>query len=81
MDIEKKIKDIIVENLGVKPEEVKLETGFKDLSVDSLDKVELAMALEEAFNIEIPDEDAEKLLTVKEVVDYTKGKIEDKSKA
>lgn len=65
------VKAVIVENLSVKEEEVKLESRFvDDLGADSLDVVELVMALEEKFGVEIPDEQAEKIATVKDVVDY-----------
>ena len=70
-DIELKVKKIIVEQLGVKEEDVKPESSFiDDLGADSLDTVELVMALEEEFEIEIPDEEAEKIRTVKDVIDY-----------
>ena len=69
--IEEKVKSIIVEQLGVDPEEVTLEATFvNDLGADSLDTVELVMAFEEEFGIEIPDEDAEKITRVKEAVEY-----------
>ena len=69
--IEEKVKHIIVEQLGVDEAEVKLEAHFvDDLGADSLDVVELVMALEEEFTLEISDEDAEKLTTVKQVIDY-----------
>ncbi len=77
MSVPAKIKDIIVEQLGVDPEKVKAEASFiDDLGADSLDIVELVMAMEEEFDIEIPDEDAEKLKTVNDVVTYlaSKGK-------
>ena len=71
-----KIKSIIAEQLGVKAEEVNPESSFvDDLGADSLDTVELIMALEEEFNIEIPDEDAEKMTKVSDVIKY----IEDKT--
>lgn len=72
-----KVKDIIVEQLGVDPEKVKPEASFiDDLGADSLDIVELVMTMEEEFDIEIPDEDAEKLKTVNDVQEYLakKGK-------
>ncbi len=70
-DVEQKVKDIIVEQLGVKKEQVTENASFiDDLGADSLDTVELVMALEEAFNIEIPDEEAEKIRTVGEAVNY-----------
>ncbi|SFG39598.1 acyl carrier protein [Desulfotomaculum arcticum] len=66
-----RVKEIIVEQLGVEPEEVKLEASFvDDLGADSLDIVELVMALEEEFDIQIPDEDAEKIRKVGEVIKY-----------
>ncbi|HPA52545.1 MAG TPA: acyl carrier protein [Thermoanaerobaculia bacterium] len=69
--IEDKVKSIIVEQLGVQAEEVKAEASFvDDLGADSLDTVELVMAFEEAFGIEIPDEDAEKIQKVKDAVTY-----------
>ena len=73
-----KVKEVIVEQLGVDPERVKAEASFiDDLGADSLDIVELVMAMEEEFGIEIPDEDAEKLKTVQDVASYlqTKGKV------
>jgi acyl carrier protein len=72
-DIESKVKDIIVEQLGVDAAQVKPEASFvNDLGADSLDTVELVMALEEAFDTEIPDEEAEKIQTVQQAVDYVK---------
>lgn len=69
-----KVKKIIVEQLGVNPEEVTTESSFtEDLGADSLDTVELVMALEEEFEVEIPDEDAEKLTTVRTVLEYIKA--------
>ena len=71
-----KVKDIIVKQLGVKPEEVTEDANFTDdLGADSLDLVELVMALEDEFDIEIPDEDAEKLKTMKLVREYIQAKI------
>lgn len=65
------VKGIIIEQLGVEEEEVKLEASFvEDLGADSLDIVELVMALEEEFDMEIPDEDAEKIKTVGDTVKY-----------
>ncbi len=70
-DIEQKVKDIIVEQLGVKKEQVTENASFiDDLGADSLDTVELVMALEESFNIEIPDEEAEKIRSVGEAITY-----------
>ncbi|HOR94379.1 MAG TPA: acyl carrier protein [Spirochaetota bacterium] len=71
-----KIKKIIVDQLGVDESEITLEASFvDDLGADSLDTVELVMALEEEFGIEIPDEDAEKLLTVEDVINYIEAKL------
>jgi acyl carrier protein len=78
-DIEQKVKDIIVERLGVAPEQVTPEASFiEDLGADSLDTVELVMALEEAFKIEIPDEDAEKMERVKDALAYIRKRIQEK---
>lgn len=75
MAIHPKVKDIIVEQLGVDPDKVKAEASFiDDLGADSLDIVELVMAMEEEFDIEIPDEDAEKLKTVQDVASYLEKK-------
>ena len=72
--IEERVTKIIVEQLGVKPEDVKPEASFvEDLGADSLDTVELVMALEEEFETEIPDEEAEKISTVQSAVDYIKA--------
>jgi acyl carrier protein len=69
-----KVKKIIVEQLGVEEEEVAMESSFiDDLGADSLDIVELIMALEEEFDIEIPDSEAEKIATVGDAVDYIKN--------
>ena len=69
--IEERVKKIVVEQLGVKEEEVNPESSFvDDLGADSLDTVELVMALEEEFETEIPDEEAEKITTVQLAVDY-----------
>ena len=71
MAMTEKVKDIIAEQLGVKKEEVTDDAKFiDDLGADSLDTVELVMALEEEFGIEIPDEDAEKMVTVGEAIKY-----------
>ena len=75
--IEQRVKDIIVEQLGVKEDQVTVDAKFiEDLGADSLDIVELIMALEEEFGYEIPDDEAEKLLTVGDVIKY----IEDHQK-
>ena len=69
--VEEKVKHIIVEQLGIDEDEVKAEASFvDDLGADSLDVVELVMALEEEFGMEISDEDAEKLSTVKSAIEY-----------
>lgn len=71
--VEEKVKEIIVEQLGVDPAQVKPEASFvNDLGADSLDTVELVMALEEEFNLEIPDEEAEKISTVGQAIEYIK---------
>ncbi len=70
-DLEKKVAEIIAEQLGVDPSEVTTEASFvDDLGADSLDTVELVMALEEEFGIEIPDEDAEKITSVNDAIKY-----------
>ncbi|MEX1118812.1 MAG: acyl carrier protein [Terrimicrobiaceae bacterium] len=77
LSIEEKVKNIIVEQLGVTADQVTLQASFiEDLGADSLDTVELVMAFEEEFGVEVPDEDAEKLLAVGDVVKY----IEDRQK-
>ena len=74
MSIEERVKKIIVEQLGVKEEDVKPEASFVEyLGADSLDTVELVMALEEEFDIEIPDEEAEKITTVQSAIDYVQN--------
>jgi acyl carrier protein len=79
MDVEQKVKQIIVEQLGVDESQVDNSASFvEDLGADSLDIVELVMAFEEAFEIEIPDEDAEKIVTVKDAIDYIKGRTSKK---
>lgn len=66
-----RVRKVIVDQLGVTPEQVTMEASFsEDLGADSLDTVELIMALEEEFDVEIPDEDAEKIGNVKQVIDY-----------
>lgn len=77
--IEEKVRAIIAEQLGVKPEEVTPQASFiDDLGADSLDTVELVMALEEEFGIEIPDEDAEKMTTVGDALKYVQEKAASK---
>lgn len=71
MDIEARVKKIVAEQLGANEADVKIESSFvDDLGADSLDTVELVMALEEEFECEIPDEDAEKITTVQQAIDY-----------
>lgn len=72
MAIFDKVRAIVVEQLGVDEDEVAMETTFEELNADSLDIVELIMALEEEFDMEIPDEDAEKIKTVGGIVEYIK---------
>jgi acyl carrier protein len=76
MAVEERIKKIIAEQLGVEEEDVIPDAKFvEDLGADSLDTVELVMALEEEFEIEIPDEDAEKIQTVSAAIDFVKEKV------
>ena len=73
-NIEQRVKKIVAEQLGVNEAEIKNESSFvDDLGADSLDTVELVMALEEEFECEIPDEEAEKITNVQQAVDYVKG--------
>jgi acyl carrier protein len=73
--VEEKVKEIISKQLGVSSAEIQAETSFvEDLGADSLDTVELVMAFEEAFGIEIPDEDAEKIIKVKDAIEYINKK-------
>lgn len=74
--VEEKVKEIISKQLGLNVSEVTPDASFvEDLGADSLDTVELVMAFEEAFNIEIPDEDAEKIQKVKDAIEYIKNKV------
>jgi acyl carrier protein len=74
--IEERVKKIVVEQLGVKEEDVTTNASFvDDLGADSLDTVELVMALEEEFECEIPDEDAEKITSVQQAIDYVKAHV------
>ncbi len=74
--VEERVKKIVVEQLGVKEDEVKNESSFvEDLGADSLDTVELVMALEEEFECEIPDEEAEKITTVQQAIDYIESRL------
>jgi acyl carrier protein len=78
MSIDAKVKEIIVEQLGVDANQVTDEASFvDDLGADSLDTVELVMALEEKFDIEIPDEDAEKISTVSDAIEYLKKNVKE----
>ena len=73
-----KVRDIIVEQLGVSEDDVTMEASFiDDLGADSLDMVELIMAMEEEFNFELPEEDAEKIVTVGDAVEYIKNNVEE----
>jgi acyl carrier protein len=75
-NIEARVKKIVAEQLGVNESEIKNESSFvDDLGADSLDTVELVMALEEEFECEIPDEEAEKIATVQQAVDYIKSHL------
>ena len=75
-NIEERVKKNVVEQLGVKAEDVNTNSSFvDDLGADSLDTVELVMALEEEFECEIPDEEAEKITTVQQAVDYVKAHV------
>ncbi|MFH1144479.1 MAG: acyl carrier protein [Candidatus Eisenbacteria bacterium] len=79
-DYTQKVREIIVEQLGVTPEQVVPEASFvDDLGADSLDTVELVMAFEDAFSVEIPDEDAEKLTRVGDAIDYLKKRLAEKA--
>lgn len=75
-DVEAKVKEIIINKLGVEAGQITPEASFtNDLGADSLDTVELVMEFEKAFNLQIPDEDAEKISTVGDAVKYLSGKI------
>ena len=79
MSVEERVKQIIVEQLGVDESQVDPAASFvEDLGADSLDIVELVMAFEEAFGIDIPDEDAEKITTVKDAIDYIQSRVKNK---
>lgn len=81
-DIETRVKKIVVEQLGVKEDEINPKSSFvDDLGADSLDTVELVMALEEEFETEIPDEDAEKIVTIEDAIKYVKERLEKEPKA
>jgi acyl carrier protein len=75
-DIEQRVKKIVAEQLGVAEADIKIESSFvDDLGADSLDTVELVMALEDEFEMEIPDEQAEKITTVQQAIDYAKAHV------
>jgi len=75
-DIESRVKKIVAEQLGVAEADIKNESSFvDDLGADSLDTVELVMALEDEFEMEIPDEQAEKIITVQQAIDYAKAHV------
>ena len=81
-EIEARVKKIVIEQLGVKEDEVTTAASFvEDLGADSLDTVELVMALEEEFECEIPDEDAEKIITIQDAVNYIVARLEKEAKA
>ncbi len=76
MSVEEKVIEIIAQKLNLSKDQIKPEASFvDDLGADSLDLVELVMAMEEAFGMEVPDEDAEKLRTVKDVLEYVKSRL------
>ena len=78
MSLEERVKNLVVTQLGVDAGKVNTDSSFvEDLGADSLDTVELVMAFEEEFGLEIPDEDAQKMKTVSDVLNYLKGKVEE----
>ena len=80
LTVEERVKNIVAEQLGVKDEEVTNDASFvDDLGADSLDTVELVMALEEEFGTEIPDEEAEKITTIQQAIDYISGRMKESS--
>ena len=75
MSLEQRVKDLVISQLGVDAGKVGVDSSFiEDLGADSLDTVELVMAFEEEFDIEIPDEDAQRMRTVQDVIEYLKGR-------
>ena len=82
MELFERVKSVVSEQLGIKTEEIRLESSFiNDLGTDSLDTIELVATLEEKFNIEIPDEDAEKMRTISDAVKYIEKKTKRTSTA
>ena len=80
--IEERVRKIVVEQLGVKQDELKNDASFvDDLGADSLDTVELVMALEEEFETEIPDEEAEKITTIQEAIDYINAHLKEETRS
>jgi acyl carrier protein len=75
-DIAERVKNIVAERLNVNPEEITLETTFEDLGADSLDVMDLVMELEQEFDIEIPDEDAEKIRTIEDTINYIQSRLQ-----
>jgi acyl carrier protein len=75
-DIAERVRNIVAERLNVNPEEVTLETTFEDLGADSLDVMDLVMELEQEFDIEIPDEDAEKIRTIEDTIKYIQSRLQ-----
>ncbi len=81
MSLEEQTKEIIIRELGIDANQITLEASFMDdLGADSLDTVQLAMAFEEKFGIEIPEEDTEKLQTVGQAIEYLRGRVDAKDK-
>ncbi len=76
MDIAERVRSIIAERLNVNPEEITLETTFEDLGADSLDVMDLIMELEQEFDLEIPDEDAENIRTIEDTINYIRSRIQ-----
>jgi acyl carrier protein len=75
-DIAERVRNIVAERLNVNPEEVTPETTFEDLGADSLDVMDLVMELEQEFDIEIPDEDAEKIRTIEDTIKYIQSRLQ-----
>lgn len=77
-DIAERVRNIVAERLNVSPEEITLETTFEDLGADSLDVMDLIMELEQEFDIEIPDEDAENIRTIEDTINYIQSRLQNK---